>query len=256
MRQLKAFIKKELLEQLRGGRAVILGILFCLFGIMNPATAKMLPWLLAIMSEQLAESGMHITEIEVDAMTSWTQFFKNMPMLLIVFIVMFSGIMTAEYQKGTLINVITKGLKRWKILISKLLIMSVFWTAGYLITFAITYGYNAYFWDNHIAQNLCFAAFGYYFVGLWLISIVLLASAVLKSASGVTFFAGAAVIISYLSGFLPALREYVPTFLLNANELLMGAADRSRCSAAVGITLFLMVFNGVLSVLLFNKRML
>ena len=113
MRQLKAFIKKELLEQLRGGRAVILGILFCLFGIMNPATAKMLPWLLAIMSEQLAESGMHITEIEVDAMTSWTQFFKNMPMLLIVFIVMFSGIMTAEYQKGTLINVITKGLKRW-----------------------------------------------------------------------------------------------------------------------------------------------
>mgnify|MGYP007025200907 CR=1 FL=1 len=45
--------------------------------------------------------------------------------------------------------------------------VSVFWTVGYVITFGITYGYNAYFWDNHIVQNLFFAAFGYYLVGLW-----------------------------------------------------------------------------------------
>lgn len=101
---------------------------------MNPAIAKLLPWLLEIMSEQLAENGMYITEIQVDALTSWTQFFKNMPILLIVFIVMFSSILTAEYQKGTLINVVTKGMKRWKILISKLLTMFVFWMVGYLIT--------------------------------------------------------------------------------------------------------------------------
>lgn len=256
MKQLTAFIKKEFLAQIRGGRFMILGILFCLFGIMNPTTAKMLPWLMEIMSEQLAENGMLITGIEVDALTSWTQFFKNMPVLLIVFVVMFSGILTAEYQKGTLINVITKGLKRWKILISKLLIMFVIWTVGYLITFGITYGYNAYFWDNHIVQNLLFAAFGYYLVGLWLISIVLLASAVLKSASAVTLFVGAACIISYLLSFLPVFREYVPTFLLNSNELLMGVLDSSQCIAAVGITVFLTALNGILSILFFDKRMI
>ncbi|WP_122643007.1 ABC transporter permease subunit [Luxibacter massiliensis] len=254
MKQLTAFIKKEFLGQIRGGRFMILGILFCLFGIMNPATAKMLPWLLEIMSEQLAENGMFITGIEVDALTSWTQFFKNMPVLLIVFIVMFSGILTAEYQKGTLINVIAKGLKRWKILISKLLIMFVAWTAGYLITFGITYGYNAYFWDNHIVQNLLFAAFGYYLVGVWLISIILLASVILKSASAVILLVGAAFVISYLNGFLPAFQEYVPTYLLNSDELLMGILNSSRCMAAVGITVFLTVFNGILSVLIFNKK--
>ena len=256
MKQLTAFIKKEFLEQIRGCRVMVLGILFCLFGIMNPATAKMLPWLLEIMSEQLAENGMLITGIEVDARTSWTQFFKNIPVLQIVFVVMFSGILTVEYQKGTLINVITKGLKRWKILISKLLIMFVIWTAGYLITFGVTYGYNAYFWDNHIVRNLLVAAFGYYLVGLWLISIILLASAILKSASAVTLSVGAACIISYLLSFLPVFHEYVPTFLLNANELLMGVLDSSRCMAAVGITVFLAIFNVVLSVLLFDKRMI
>lgn len=256
MKQLTAFIKKEFSEQIRGGRFMILGILFCLFGIMNPATAKMLPWLLEVMSEQLGDNSMLITGIEVDALTSWTQFFKNMPVLLIVFIVIFSGILTAEYQKGTLINVITKGLKRWKILISKLLIMFVSWTAGYLITFGITYGYNAYFWDNHIAQNLLFAALGYYLVGLWLISIILLASVILKSASAVTLSVGAAFVVSYLKGFLPAFQEYVPTYLLNSNELLIGALDSIQCMAAVGITVFLTLFNGILSVLIFDKRMI
>lgn len=256
MKQLTAFIKKEFSEQIRGGRFMILGILFCLFGIMNPATAKMLPWLLEVMSEQLGDNSMLITGIEVDALTSWTQFFKNMPVLLIVFIVIFSGILTAEYQKGTLINVITKGLKRWKILISKLLIMFVSWTAGYLITFGITYGYNAYFWDNHIVQNLLFAALGYYLVGLWLISIILLASVILKSASAVTLSVGAAFVVSYLKGFLPAFQEYVPTYLLNSNELLIGALDSIQCMAAVGITVFLTLFYGILSVLIFDKRMI
>lgn len=254
MQQLTAFIKKEFLEQLRSGKAMILGALFCLFGIMNPAIAKLLPWLFEIMSEKLAESGMYITEIKVDALTSWTQFFKNMPILLVVFIVMFSSILTAEYQKGTLINVVTKGMKRWKILISKLLTMFVFWTAGYLITFGITYGYNAYFWDNGIVLNLVLAVFGYYLIGLWLISVVLLASAVLKSLSGVMLFVGVVFAASYLLGLLPALQTYSPVFLLNSQKLLTGLFQGNQCFEAIGITFFLSMLNGVLSVLFFNKR--
>ena len=87
MKQLTAFTKKELLEQLRSGRLVMLGGMCCIFGIMNPAIAKLTPWLLEILSDQLSENGMYVTEIEVDALASWAQFFKNMPVLLIVFIV-------------------------------------------------------------------------------------------------------------------------------------------------------------------------
>lgn len=252
MKQLGAFTKKELLGHLRSGRLMMLGVLCCILGIMNPATARLMPWLLEMLSEQLSESGMYVTEIEVDALASWAQFFKNTPVLLIVFIVMSSNILTAEYQKGTLVNVITKGMKRWKILISKLLVISGTWTAGYLITFGITYGYNAYFWDNSVAQNLLFAVFGYYLVGLWLLSAVLPASVVLNSAPGVTLCVGAAFAASYLLGLLPALREYVPTFALRSNELLAGAIDFSQCLAAVGIALLLTALNTALAVLFFN----
>ena len=254
MKQFTAFIQKEFLEQLRSGKAMILGTVCCLFGIMNPATAKLLPWLLEILSEQLSENGMYITEIQVDALTSWTQFFKNMPVLLTVFIVLFSSILTAEYQKGTLINIVTKGMKRWKILIAKLLTMFVFWSAGYLVTFGITYGYNAYFWDNNIVLNLLFAVFGYYLTGLWLISVVLTASCVLRSSSGVILFTGAAFAVSYFLGLLPAFREYVPTSLFRSNDLLTGVIHSDECLAAIGITFFLTILNGFLSVLFFDKK--
>ena len=49
-----AFWKKEWLEQLRSGKLIILGILFVLFGIMNPAVAKLTPWLLEAMADSLA----------------------------------------------------------------------------------------------------------------------------------------------------------------------------------------------------------
>ncbi|MDO5409826.1 MAG: ABC transporter permease subunit [Lachnospiraceae bacterium] len=256
MKQLTAFTKKEFLEQLRTGKIMILGILFCLFGIMNPAIAKMTPWLFELMSEQLSESGMVIAEMKVDALTSWTQFFKNMPILLIVFIVMLNGILTAEYQKGTLINVITKGLKRWKVLISKLVMMAVLWTVGYLITFGVTYGYNAYFWDNRIVQNLVFAVWGYYLAGLWLITVLLLASAVTRTSSAVTLSVGAAFAVSYLLGLIPEIKKYVPTFLMSSNELMAGTLSSKQCLAAVGITAFLTAVNIFLSIVFFNKKVI
>ena len=88
MRTLFAFMKKEWLEQIRSGRLIILTILFVLLGIMNPAIAKLTPWMLEVLADSLAESGMTVTTVTVDAMTSWTQFFKNIPMGLIAFILL------------------------------------------------------------------------------------------------------------------------------------------------------------------------
>lgn len=49
-------------------------------------------------------------------MTSWQQYFKNMSMEFIVLVVMFYDTVISEIQKGTLINMFTKGLSRLKVL--------------------------------------------------------------------------------------------------------------------------------------------
>ena len=86
MSNLAAFIRKEVTEHIRSGKITILVVIFIILGIMNPAIAKLTPWLLETMADTLAESGMTVTEVTVSALDSWVQFFKNLPMGLIAFI--------------------------------------------------------------------------------------------------------------------------------------------------------------------------
>jgi len=79
MRTLFAFMKKEYLETARTGKLIILVLLFALFGVMNPAIAKLTPWMMEMFSDSLVESGLIVANVQVDAMTSWTQFFKATP---------------------------------------------------------------------------------------------------------------------------------------------------------------------------------
>ena len=84
MKSFIAFLKKEVFECIRSGELTFFCILFLIFGIMNPAIAKLTPWMLETLSDSLAEQGMMVTEVTVNALTSWTQFFKNIPISIVV----------------------------------------------------------------------------------------------------------------------------------------------------------------------------
>ena len=77
------FFKKECTELWRGGKLMILLAVFVLFGIMNPAIAKLTPWLMEHMADELAGSGLSVSAVTVDASTSFTQFFKNIPITVL-----------------------------------------------------------------------------------------------------------------------------------------------------------------------------
>ena len=130
MMELRAFTWKEFLWAARTGKLMFLMILFVLFGVMNPAIAKMTPWLMETLAGDLADSGFHIVATTVNGLTSWNQFCKNIPLAMIVFLLLFSGILTSEYEKGTLTMMLAKGLARWKILAAKGLVTGILCTAG------------------------------------------------------------------------------------------------------------------------------
>ena len=100
---------------MRSGKITVILLIFLLLGIMNPAIAKLTPWMLEAMADSLSEAGMTVSEVTVDAMTSWVQFFKNAPMGLIAFILLEAGIFTDEYRTGSMVLVLTKGMNRYKI---------------------------------------------------------------------------------------------------------------------------------------------
>ena len=256
MRSFLAFFKKELMENARSGKLMILCMLFFAFGVMNPAIAKSTPWLMETFAESLEESGMIITAVTVDALTSWTQFFKNIPMALIAFVLLYGGIFTKEYESGTLILVLSKGLDRYKVVLAKALVMLSVWTGGYWLCFCVTYAYNAYFWDNSVAQNLLFSAVCWWLFGVWVILLTVLFSTLSKSNTGVLVGTGGIVLICYLIGLLPKIGKYLPTRLADGNSLIYGAMKPDAYAAAMIITVAWGLICFAVSIPVFHKKQL
>jgi len=254
MSSLISFMKKEWMEQIRSGRLMILCILFVIFGIMNPAIAKLTPWLLETMADSLAQSGMTVTAVTVTAMDSWVQFFKNFPMGLIAFILLESSIFTKEYQSGTLVLALTKGLKRSNVVISKAAVLAIIWTLGYWMYFGITYAYTAYYWDNSVAQNLMFSIFCCWLLGLWVVILAVFFSTTAKSNTTVLAGTGLVYFAMYLFSLFPKWKKYSPALLMDGNSLIYGIDDIEAYTAAIIVTAVMCVVLFAASIPILNRK--
>lgn len=256
MKSLLALLKKEIIEHIRTGKLLILSLIFILLGIMNPAVAKLTPWFLEIFASSLEGSGIIVTEITVSAMDSWVQFFKNIPIGLIVFVFLQSNIFTKEYQSGTLILTLTKGIERFKIVISKGVMLFALWSALYWLCFGITYAYNAYFWDNGIAQNLVFSVVCWWLFGMWIISLLILFSSLASSNTVVLAMSGGVALVSYLLGVIPKFNKFLPTMLTDSNSLIYGSSESEGYISALAVAIIVTLICFFASIPLFNKKQL
>lgn len=232
---------KELLELVRSGKLYILLGVFVSFGLMNPAIAKLTPWLM----EQLAESGLTVGGVEANAAASWTQFFKNIPMALLVFVILYSNSFTKEYRSGTLILALTKGLVRYKVVLAKSVILLALWSAGYWVCFGVTYGGTVLLW-NDIYPGLAEAAANWWLFGIWTVCFTVLFSTLMRSNIGVLLGTGGAVLAAYLLQLLPGVSAYSPAALMN------GSSEMK----AVIVTAFLCVGSIGASIPVINKKKL
>lgn len=248
------FLKKEILEQIRTKKLMILGLLFIFFGILNPLTAKMTPWLLEVLSESMESSGINITIVEITALDSWVQFFKNIPMLLIIFILMQSNVFSKEYQNGTLTLVLTKGFERYKIVLSKMVVMLVVWSLGFLLCFGITYFYNAYFWDNSIVYNLFFSSLSWWIFGVFTIILFMSLATYFESNGSALALTGGTVFMLYLISLLPKINKFLPITLTDGNSLIYDLKEVKYYLPSLIITICLSVVLVLISVLTFNKK--
>ena len=175
---------------------------------------------------------------------------------LIVFVFLYSGIFTKEYETNTLILILTKGLSRYKVVFAKFFVMFTMWTIGYLLCFAVTYGYNAFFWDNSIAVGLLPAMVHWWLFGVWIIGLIVLFSVLVKSYTGVLLGTGGSVLGVYLISFFPKAWKYTPTTLMESASLLIGTKSIEDYGIAVLITILLVVICLIVSITVMNRKQL
>lgn len=254
MRNYIAFTKKELLESIRTYKLLIMLIVFFVFGIMSPLAAKMMPEILgAAMPE-----GMTVSLAEPAAIDAWAQFFKNISQMgLIVTIIIFSGVLSTELSKGTLVNLLTKGLPRRTVILSKFTSIFLIWTISYALSFIMTWGYTVYLFPGAEISNLLFSVFCQWLFVIFLLAVLLFAATLMKSNYGCSLVTVSVIGALGLLYHSAELRKYTPMFLaVNNVSLLEGSVEVSSLSYAVAISIICSVILIMASVLVFRKRQL
>ena len=201
-----------------------------------------------------------IDSSKVDATMSWQQFYKNTPMMLIAFILIFCGVFTNEYQKNTLILVTTKGLARWKVVIGKACSMIVLWSAGFFIEFGLTYFYSDYYWDNSVMTSLGFASFCYWLYSVLIIALLvffscttLFRSCISNNTGGVILGVGAVYFAMMIMSMFGKIGQYLPNYLCNSNLTSGEISDMTKPIVVTGILLAGCIVGGIMA---FNKKQL
>lgn len=251
MRGYLAFTKKEFLESYRNYRIFSVLALFLFIGFMSPLTAKFMPELIAGLAPELQEAFGAPT-----ALDSWMQFYKNMSSLgMSLMLIIFCGLLSGEYARGTLVIMLTKGLPRPAVILSKFSAMTAIMTAGFWIGFLITLGYTKYFWPAAAFSHILFAAFALWVMGVMYLSILTLGCVLFRQAfGGILFLLVITVVINLLA--LPSrLSACNPAVLTSKNvELLSGEAAVGEFAVPMAIGLVITVGCLAAAVMLFSRK--
>ena len=254
MKHYLVFFKKELLEYNRTYKLLILLLVFLILGIMNPLTAKLTPDLLA----KFMPEGVSITLPEPSSLDSWAQFYKNVTQMgLIVTILVFSGVLSSELSKGTLIILLTKGLPRRVVILAKYMSMLVLWSASILTSFLVTWAYTVYIFPDGKSANLLFSMFCLWLYGALLLAVLLLAATLVKSSYGSLLITGVVVVLLTILNIAPAIQQYNPLSLAAKNmDLVMQTIEPSSLFPAIGVTVLATVVLLFAAVVIFRKKQL
>ncbi|HWT74252.1 MAG TPA: ABC transporter permease [Mobilitalea sp.] len=249
-----AFTKKELLEQLRTFKWLIILSVFFLFGMMSPVLAKLMPDILSGMEVE----GMKIVIPDPTAMDAYGQFFKNFTQMgILVVLLVFGGTLSNELVRGTLVNILAKGMPRPVVILSKYTAAVLLWTVGYLLAAATTFGYTAYLFKDALVSNLVFSMFCLWLFGIFVLALVFLSSTIASGNFGGLVLSAVALILMLMIGVIPNTEKYNPVTLASVNvALLSGTKEVKDLIATVIITCLLTVGCMIGSIVLFGKKKL
>ena len=260
MRGYRIFLKKELVEAYKTYKLLIMGAVFLIFGIISPLTAKMMPDIMKwVMESDPSTAAMDLSRLFTDpkALDAWAQFYSNIGQMgLIVFVIVFSGMLSSELSKGTLTIILTKGLSRSAAILSKLTSAVLIWTGSYAIAFFASWGYTAYFFPGGKLPDLLFAGLCLWVFGVFLLAVTTLAAVLTKTSSIFCMLAvGAAVIALNLLNIVPKIGKYNPAALTGAPMKLLAEAVTPRgVYPALAVAVIGIIALTLFAVMLFNQR--
>ncbi len=252
MNVILALIKKEIIESYRTHKFISLIVLFLFIGFMSPLTAKFTPLIL----KSIAKENINISAAKPSEIDSWIQFFKNINQVgMFGLAIVLSTQLANEFQRGTIVNLLSKGLPRYQIILSKLIHNAITWVIVYLGSFFLAYVYTNYlFGISFPAKNIMLASLLPLIFGLFLITIEILGGIITGNAIGTLIFVSGSIVIQFILSIKVEIVKYMPIALLGKPINLVRGIGFNDYTTPIIATSIIIVFSTILSVFLINRK--
>lgn len=251
MRGYFAFVKKEFRESISTYKAVIMLAVFLFFGMSSPLLAKLLPQLLSGMDL----NGMTIQIPKPTALDSYAQLFKNLTQMgLLVFLLVFCGILSKELTKGTLTLLLTKGLSRDAVILSKFTVTTILWSVSLVLASLTAYGYTVYLFPEGKISHLPFSVLCLWMFGVLLLALIFLSSALIPGSFGGIILPAVIIFVLLFLNLFPKFEKWNPITLASQNVALLSGSEKvSELIPLVWITFGTAAVILVLALAVFRK---
>lgn len=254
MKDIYFFTKKELLEVWRTKRLLIVLIVFVIFGVLSPLIAKLTP---EILQGSLGKE-IQITIPEPTSVDSWVQFYKNITQMgIYILAILFSNSVSGEVSLGSLTNLVTKGLNRSAIIISKYLMITFQGIVAVCLSFTITAGYTAYYFPDDNSPHTVTALVPLLIFILFLSAVIIFGSTISSNSFTGLLFTIITIAVLYLMNVFEDISNFNPITLIGENvSILQGETPLSELYWAMSISLSAGILLFLAAISIMNKKKL
>jgi ABC-2 type transport system permease protein len=224
-------LRKELKQQLRTHRLLIVAAVFLFFGLGTPLLLHYLPRLVP------AEDMFNMTIPEftsVDAVQEYLSNFGQMGLLAAILVTM--GMVARERESGTAAMILSKPVGRGAFVTAKLAALTLVFTVGIALGGLGCYAYTLIIFGNPGGSNFLVANV---VAGLYLLvclAVTLMFSSFFRSQLAAGGLALVLLIIVALTAGLPVMKDYSPGALLKwANDIAAGSGTSAWGALVVSL---------------------
>lgn len=257
MKKLGIMLRKEWMESIRKHRLLVMAVVFLLFGIMSPLTAKYMPEIMKLAlgsSEEIIKIGFNIPDPVIT--DSYIQYYKNLTQMgIFVQILVFMGLVSEEKSKGTAVLILTKSVSRQVFMLSKFIMACVVVIVSLVPSYLAFYLYTYLLFDEAPAIASVTGLLMYLVLSLFILAYTFFASTVSKSVAISALIAiGGYFSISIISA-IPRISDYFPMKLADAAyQISLGVSSAGEYTKSIFITLAATAVLVAISMMSFRRQ--
>ena len=163
--------------------------------------------------------------------------------------------MANEFQKGTLINLLSKGLPRYQVVLSKIFYNFILWFIAYFCSFILTYFYTKYFFGiSFPIRNILMAALLPFIFGLFLISLEILSGVISGNVIGTLILTTVGIVIQLILSIRDEIVKYMPIALIGKPVNLIKGIGYDDYYVPIITGSILLILCIVISIAVINKK--